>query len=74
MKKFKVGKRYKVHGSENGMLVIWRWDDKILVNIDGIEMVKKSLGNFANSEMVGTDEWHFASASKEIIEVEEMER
>lgn len=69
MNKFRPGKRYRVHGSESGMLVIWRWDDKLLVEIDGVEMVKKSLGNFCNSEMIGTDAWHFASAKNELKEV-----
>lgn len=69
MVKFKPGKRYKFPGSENGMLVIWRWDDKLLVNIDGVEMVKKSLGNFVNSEIVGADSWKFAFAKNELKEV-----
>lgn len=61
MIKFEVGERYKVHDSTKGMLVIARSKNKLLVNIDGVDMEKR-LSHFTGAEIVWTDDWHVAIA------------
>ncbi len=70
MIKFEVGERYRVHGSTQGMLVKWRWADKLLCTIDGVDMEKR-VGHFLGTEIVWTDDWHIAIAYKKQEEITE---
>lgn len=67
MNQFEVGKRYEIHNAKEGLSVIGRQDNMLLVNIKGEKMLKK-IGNFTNSEFVWTDSWHVCMARKEVEE------